>query len=198
MALQEKVKELSREMKIDLSELNLARVKLITLAVISMASVRSINLKEVANGMMNNVLPSSNYRRLQRFIAEIDWSWVNLPKMILKIVGIEGPYTVLIDRTNWKFGSIDINILVIAVLGEGYAIPVMWSMLPKRGNTAQFERIDILEVLINYLGEGRIKYIIGDREFIGTHYLNWLRANEIGFLLRIKGNMKVKKESKSY
>jgi len=70
-------------------------------------------------------------------------------------------------------------------------------MLPKRGNTAQFERRDIIELLINYLGEDQIKHVIGDREFIGTHWLNWLKANKIGFVLRIKGNMKVKQNDKS-
>ena len=64
-------------------------------------------------------------------------------------------------------------------------------MLPKKGNSAQFERRDILELLIKYLGKDQIKRVIGDREFIGTHWFNWLIDNQIGFILRIKDNMKV-------
>lgn len=111
---------------------------------------------------------------------------MNLPRFILKLIGIQGPYTILIDRTNWKFGRIDINILMVAVLGSGYAVPVLWSLLPKRGNSAQFERRDILELLIKYLRSGQISRVIGDREFIDTHWLNWLVTNDVGFALRIK------------
>ncbi len=55
MTMTEKVKELSRELKIDLTELNKERIRLITLAVLSMRIVRSIHLKEVANGMLTSV-----------------------------------------------------------------------------------------------------------------------------------------------
>ncbi len=80
---------------------------------------------------------------------------------------------------------------MVAVLGSGFAVPVLWSLLPKRGNSAQFERRDILELLIKYLGVDQIRRVIGEGEFIGTHWLNWLINNQIGFVLRIKGNMNV-------
>ena len=197
MTITEKVKELSRELKIGLTGINKCRIDLITLAVISMCSVGSINLVKVAHGMLREVKVGSNYRRLQRFIAEVDWTWVNLPMFLINLIGIKGPYTLLIDRTNWKFGSVDINILVVAVLGEGFAIPVIWALLPKRGNSVQYERRDIVELLIKSIGKDRIKHIVADREFIGQHWFNWLITNQISFVIRIRDGMKVSKNGKS-
>ncbi len=91
MAIREKVKELSRELKMGLKGFNKSRVDLVALAVISIATVGSINLKEIAHGMLREVKTSSNYRRLQRFIAQADWTWVNLPKFLINLLGIEGP-----------------------------------------------------------------------------------------------------------
>ena len=197
MAITEKVKELSRELKIGLMGINKCRIDLITLAVISMCSVGSINLVKVAHGMLSEVKVSSNYRRLQRFIAEVNWKWVNLPLFLIKVIGIKGPYTLLIDRTNWKFGSMDINLLVIAILGDGFAIPVIWALLPKRGGSAQFERRDLLKRLIKFIGKDKIRHIVADREFIGQHWFNWLIVNDISFVIRIRDGMKVSRNGES-
>ncbi len=82
MAFKEKVKELSRELKIELVGFTKPRIDLIALAVISLCGNGSINLADIAAGMPNAVLRSSNYKRLQRFIKQVDWSWVNLPKFL--------------------------------------------------------------------------------------------------------------------
>ena len=71
MAFKEKVKELSRELKIELKGLHGARIDLLVRAVLSMSAVRSVNLVKVAHGMISKAKPLSNYRRLQRFISRI-------------------------------------------------------------------------------------------------------------------------------
>ena len=101
MAFKEKVKELSRELKVELKELHGARIKLLVLAVVSMSMVRSVNLVKVAHGMLTKTKPLSNYRRLQRFISDVSWSGIPISRLILKVGQLSGPYVVLVDRTNW-------------------------------------------------------------------------------------------------
>ena len=179
MAIKEKVKELSRELKIELSKLHQQRVNLIASAVISMSTIRSVNMVKVAHGMISKAKPLSNYRRLQRFISQVDWDDTGLGHLLLKMSELKGPYTLLVDRTNWQFGKVDINFLVFSILGDGYSIPIKWVLLPKKGNSAQYERIELLEEVVKIVGKGQIKNVIGDREFIGQHWVKYLITNEI-------------------
>ncbi len=50
-----------------------------------------------------------------------------------------------LDRTNWTFGTMDINILVMAVAYKGVAVPFLWVFLDKRGHSNSYERIGILK-----------------------------------------------------
>ena len=40
-----------------------------------------------------------------------------------------------LDRTNWKYGKTNINILVLSAAVEGVSIPLMWTMLDKQDNS---------------------------------------------------------------
>jgi hypothetical protein len=57
---------------------------------------------------------------------------------------LKGPLFLALDRTNWKFGRIDINLLVLAVVvANQFSIPILWKALPKKGNSNTHERIDL-------------------------------------------------------
>ena len=60
----------------------------------------------------------------------------------------EPPYSLSMDRTNWKFGSKYINILVLAVTYKGVAFPILFMVEPKAGNSSIQQRIDIIN---NYI-----------------------------------------------
>lgn len=64
-------------------------------------------------------------------------------------------------------GQIDINLLVLAVIYRGAAIPVYWLPLNKRGNSNSRERTALLQCFISQFGKNRIKGLLADREFIG-------------------------------
>jgi hypothetical protein len=49
----------------------------------------------------------------------------------------------VIDRTNWKFGAKDINILGLAIVYEAVEFPLLFRMMPKFGNSSTQERIDL-------------------------------------------------------
>lgn len=100
------------------------------------------------------------------------------------------PYYVFsMDRTNWKLGSVNINILYIGiVLDNGCFIPIYFELLDKRGNSNQSERIDLtntLKVLFPNINEKPI-FIVGDREFIGKDWFDFLKISEYEFVMRLR------------
>ncbi len=57
------------------------------------------------------------------------------------------------DRTNWKLGSININILMIGVvLGNGKLLPLYFELLNKKGNSSQKERQDLMNAFQQLFG----------------------------------------------
>ena len=103
--------------------------------------------------------------------------------------GLEGmPVTLSIDRTNWKWGKKDIEILMLSAVYRGTALPLFWMLLPKRGNSNTDERIKIMKRFIRCFGKENIDCLLGDREFVGEDWFAWLVEQEIHFCPRIKGN----------
>ncbi|MCK5829189.1 MAG: hypothetical protein KAH20_02700 [Methylococcales bacterium] len=67
---------------------------------------------------------------MQRFIHDysIDFDVIALFIMTLfKFVSTD--FYLTLDRTNWKWGEKDINILMLAVAYKGAAIPIDWLLL---------------------------------------------------------------------
>lgn len=56
----------------------------------------------------------------------------------------------------------------------------------KQGNSDHIDRIDLLELFIKVFGLNRIEVLLGDREFIGDLWLNWLEEQSISYVMRIK------------
>jgi hypothetical protein len=95
------------------------------------------------------------------------------------------------DRTNWQWGKKNLNILMLAVVYKGVAIPIYWLLLDKKGNSDTRERIAIVKRFIRQFGKERLLGILADREFIGERWLTWLKTEQIGFFIRIKKDAKV-------
>ena len=48
---------------------------------------------------------------------------------------LKRPWLLALDRTCWKVGRHDINILMLAIIHNGIAIPVMWDVLGRAGTS---------------------------------------------------------------
>lgn len=94
-----------------------------------------------------------------------------------------------LDRTNWKFGKTNHNILVLAVQIGDVAVPILWKSLGKAGNSGHNERIELMQILLKFFPKEQIVGLLADREFIGGEWLGWLVAEEIPFIIRIKDNV---------
>lgn len=116
------------------------------------------------------------------------WYWW----FIMVLFGfLSGNYYLTVDRTNWQWGKKNINILMLAVVYKGVAIPVYWVLLDKKGNSNTRERIALMKRFIGKFGKSNILGILGDREFIGGDWLKWLNSEKIDFYFRIKKDAKV-------
>lgn len=170
--------------------INKARAKFIALFIDSLIRVRTVNLTEIALNFSSEVESSSSYRRIQSFFVNFKMCYHLLARLIMSLLPDE-PLVLSLDRTNWKFGKADINIFMLTVEYQGVAIPVLWHMFDKRGNSNQTERIKLIKEFIDLFGKHRISNLLADREFIGERWIKYLKQEHIPFAIRIKHNMLV-------
>lgn len=112
-------------------------------------------------------------------------------KLVSAMIPVKEPaWGLSLDRTNWKLGDLNINLLFLCVIYEGVGIPIFWRVLGnKRGNSSQKERMALLQDFIRYFGKDKIAYLVADREFIGEEWIDFLVEKEIRFHSRIRKNM---------
>ena len=156
---------------------------------LALMAVNTVNLTQLALSFPSRALIPSRYRRLQRFFRHHWLDYNDVARFIMKLFGFTAKnYYLSLDRTNWKWGSININLLVLAVVYRGAAIPVYWLPLNKRGNSSSRERIALMKRFIHQFGRDRIQGLLADREFIGDEWLSWLLKEKIPFVIRIRNN----------
>ena len=56
-----------------------------------------------------------------------------------------------LDRTNWKWENEILISLMLAIVYRGIAIPILWTLLNKRGNSDTKERIALIQRFIAIL-----------------------------------------------
>ena len=96
-----------------------------------------------------------------------------------------------LDRSSWKLGKAELNILVLGVVYQGIAIPLFWKALGKAGNSNTAERIELMERFCSTFGSVSIQYLLADREFVGQRWWSYLKQCGIAFRIRIKKNLTV-------
>lgn len=171
--------------------LNLARIRLICLFITSLCKVKSVNFSKLSLGFDTKADASSNYRRIQRFMAEVDLPMKWIAKLIFSLLPQKDSLVLVMDRTNWKFGEKNINILMLGVSYKNVAFPLMFKMLDKRGNSNTLERISLIQDFIDWFGKDCIDCLLADREFVGKDWLAFLNENNIRYHIRIRNNFKV-------
>ena len=158
---------------------NKARVFVIVGLIISIIRAGSVSLKKVARKINPEQSIEVNYRRLNRFFQKFEFDKKIMAKLLSSFLPDE-KWTVTMDRTNWKFGKVHINILMLAVAYKGMAIPILWTLLPKdrkNGNSNFRDRIRILKRFIDIFGVKKIEVLVADREFIGEVWFRWLKKS---------------------
>lgn len=169
---------------------NKARVACFAKMLLALFVTRTVNLNKIACSMSSSADKASRYRRLQRFFAEVTIDYEMIAGFIFRLFFVtDGCWYLTMDRTNWKWGKADINILTLGIAFKGIAIPIYWELLDKRGNSDTEERIALIQKFINRFGKSCIAGLLADREFIGQEWFCWLINEQIPFWIRIKDNL---------
>ena len=171
--------------------LNLARIRLICSLITSLCKVKSVNYTKLSLGFDGKAETPSNYRRIQRFMSGVELPQQLVARLIFNLLPDRGSLVLVMDRTNWKFGQANINILMLGVSYKNVAFPLMFRMLDKRGNSSTAERIALMQDFINWFGKDCIDCLLADREFIGEQWLDFLNTNSIRYYIRIRNNFKI-------
>ena len=162
-----------------------SRLTFLSLLILAMIQAKTVNLVTLVGMMESHAQVASLYRRAQRFFQTSQLSAEMVLKVVLKLYG-QKRYCLCLDRTNWQFGNMHINILTLACAHEGIAIPLVWCLLPKAGNSATSERITLLERLLRHVPPAQIAMLLADREFIGGDWFAYLERKHIPFVIRIR------------
>lgn len=166
-----------------------ARLSFLAQFLLALFKVRSVNLAEVAEGFSGPAQVASHYKRLQRFFRSFtvdDGPWARLLVRLFPVG--DGPWMLTLDRTNWRFGKAEINFLILGIAHQGMALPILWTVLDKAGNSDTAERIALLRRFLDLFGAASVKALLADREFVGEDWVEWLQAEGIPFYLRVKRN----------
>jgi len=168
---------------------NKSRVKFFVSFIIALCKVQTVYFNKLAQGFEGKAKVESNMRRIQRFFASFIVDTNLIAKLIFSLLPEKPPYRLCLDRTNWKYGVANINILMLSIAYQGVAIPILWTMLPKRGNSNTLERKELVQRFLDLFGEECIEAFLADREFIVDDWFGELIKNHIPFYIRIRGNM---------
>lgn len=183
-----------------------SRITFLSLFIISMLQERTVNLTQISNGFATKGKKSGKVRRTEDFFRKFEINYDDIARLLSSFIDNISKWTLTMDRTNWKIGKVNINILYLAVAYKSIAIPLFWSLLQikddtgelytKRGNSSTEERIEIIDRFIKVFGVDRIEVLTGDREFIGRKWFKYLEEKGINFCIREKKSKLIKHKGK--
>ena len=75
--------------------------------------MQTVSLHKIASAMPTSVERDSNQRRVQRLLAGYALNLVLISKVIFALLPVKTGLVLRLDRTNWKFGEVNINILML-------------------------------------------------------------------------------------
>jgi hypothetical protein len=171
---------------------NKARISCLAILLVSMLRNRTVNLVKLSAEASGDTTSESLYRRFQNFFLRFAMPLEDIGRLVLsKLPKPADGWILSMDRTNWKYGKLHINILAVAVVVNKVAVPVVWMMLPqltKRGNSNTKHRICLMERLLRILPAQDIRALTMDREFTGKEWLLWLDYQGVKYIARIRRN----------
>ncbi|RME60432.1 IS4 family transposase [Candidatus Parcubacteria bacterium] len=171
---------------------NQARIDFLARFILAIIPAQSVNLTRIAQKFPGTAQVASHYKRIQRFLKEFPLDFTFLSRLITTILPLEETWILCMDRTNWKLGRTDINILFLAVAYRGAAVPLFWMTLGKAGNSNTHERIVLVRRFLETFGVEKIRFLTADREFIGRQWIRFLKDNKIRFRIRIRNNTQIR------
>jgi hypothetical protein len=157
-----------------------------------MISAKRVQLWALAEEFGGQAQQESRLQRITRFLREQLLPWECVARCVVELLGVSAPWTLVMDRTNWQYGKIDRNYLVLAIVYRGNAIPLLVQDLGHAGNSSTDERIALMERFLAIFGKDKVYCLLADREFVGEDWFKWLQQNGIPPCIRTRENMLVR------
>ncbi len=88
--------------------INKARLRLISHFICALCKVQTVTFSKLANGFDSTSKAESSLRRIQRFISGYTLDRDLIAKLVFGLLPKQEKYILSIDRTNWKFGELNI------------------------------------------------------------------------------------------
>ena len=170
--------------------LNMCTSYVLSMLIIGILKYRTVNLTKLACCLDNVIAFASRYKRLQRLFRRFTFDEWMLARFLWSFLW-KWPYMVSMDRTNRQYWKTDINILTLWIVVNWTAIPVLWTLLDKKGCSDTQERIDIVKKFIEIFWEWSIGLLLADREFIGKQWIDRLLKVKVSFVIRVRNNTKI-------
>ena len=150
---------------------------------------RAVHFREIAEGMgCEEIKMESLERRIQDYFQKARFDYVQLA-IVSCCFCPHRRLPLSMDRTEWDFGRTRINILCILARVGKMGVPIYFELLDNNsGNSGHKDRIRVLERVFQAVDPQRIDMLLMDREFIGMHWLKWLKKQRIPFCVRVPGN----------
>jgi hypothetical protein len=153
------------------------KTKAITSAIIGLLTTDNVKLIDIArpNDASKTIKKISLEQNARRLLDNTSISGVTYAKILINKILHLDKFEVIIDRTNWQWGSTDINYFVASVIWNDIAIPLYWQLLDnKGGSSSDAQRMQIIQWIIDVFGETRILNVYADREFPSQTFLSFL------------------------
>ena len=137
---------------------------------------------------------NTDYTRMIRFfkMQHIEDFITGISCMMIAITGLDMKY-LIVDRTNWKRGEKNINLLTIGNMMDNIFMPLFWIQLNKRGNSNTDDRKALIKGLSNLVEKAgktiKGSILLADREFIGKLWFEYLLSMELSFVIRLREKM---------
>lgn len=140
--------------------------------------------------------PQSNYTRLIRTVRSSVSEYHEESTQALHQFGrlltsdfkqrsILKAHQLIIDGTKFEFRGDKVHFLTLCVVVEGIGLPIASLDLAKKGHSSQKERMDwFSEIGEQFNFKGMV--LLGDREYVGKEWFNYLTSKKIDFVVRIK------------
>ncbi|MFC6593154.1 hypothetical protein ACFP81_15205 [Deinococcus lacus] len=99
--------------------------------------------------------------------------------------------TLILDRTNWRLGKKDVNILMLLAEWKGFSLPLMWRLLPHGGSWWLLPPYLLMAAFLRHCPQVRINGLQADREFIGQDWFTFLSEHGIAPSIRLGSDTKM-------
>lgn len=181
---------------LELSKPLIKMLAALTVCLLGGAKANLVSLAEALPYDGTNLLV--RMQRIRRFLSNEGISplktLILLIRLLRPILSELDEIVLTMDRTEWKKRGKVVNILTVALSYKGRAIPLLWIVLSRKGNTSfeHWKRVlaPVIEALKQMDWISAPIHVVADREFASPKLAEWLKTSyEVDSTLRLKASM---------